>query len=80
MTAPTTTIRRADVAALMANTMGQERAAAVVDEAADGLQLGATLSPAEALRLLEHVAAAPGVTGIAARFAKSRALLRWGSI
>lgn len=72
-------VTRADVADLMARSMGTEKANAVVAAAADALALPEDMETAAALLVLERIANEPGVVGVAARFAKSRALLRWNN-
>lgn len=63
---------------LLGPALGDERARSTVTEAAKALNLGPRVSMAEAMRLLEHLAATPGVVGISARFAKTRLhLLLW---
>ena len=66
-----------ELATLLSQTIGLERATALVAEAATTLGLTATLTKSESLVVLEHIAALPGLVGIAARFAKSRLLLNW---
>jgi hypothetical protein len=68
---------RVEVATLLSNSVGQERALEVVDEACRALALKEILSTDEALQVLEHLAGQQGVIGIAARFAKGRAVLTW---
>ncbi len=65
------------VAALLAPTLGGERAGTLVREAATSLNLGSDVDLDQALVLLEQIARMPGVTGIAARFAKTRIHLSW---
>lgn len=70
---------RVEVATMLSNSVGQERALEVVAERCVALGLGEILTTAEALRVLEELAQQQGVIGIAARFAKGRALLTWQS-
>ncbi len=71
---------RLELSKLMAQTMGVEKADAVVAEAMASLSLSATdVNQQEALRILEHIASQPGLVGISARFAKGRMHLRWSS-
>lgn len=63
---------------MLSGTLGSDKAAAIVDEAANALGIGAVLDREQALRVLERVAQNPGLVGIAARFAKSRVHLVWG--
>ncbi len=65
------------VSSLLAPTLGEERAETLVRELARSLALGDEIDLDQALMLLEHVAQMPGVTGIAARFAKTRIHLSW---
>ena len=69
---------RLELSKLMGQTMGVEKADAVVAEAMASLSLSATdVNQQEALRILEHIASQPGLVGISARFAKGRVHLRW---
>lgn len=63
--------------ALLSGTLGEEKATAIVDEAAQALGYGASLNRDQALSVLEHIAQSSGLVGIAARFAKSRVHLVW---
>lgn len=65
------------VAGLLAPTLGEERADVLVRDLAKTLALGEEIDLEQALALLERVAQMPGVTGIAARFAKTRIHLSW---
>jgi hypothetical protein len=65
------------VAGLLAPTLGKERADSLVREQARTLGLPEEIDLDQALVLLEHIAHIPGVTGIAARFAKTRINLNW---
>lgn len=63
-----------DVAAMLAQTLGQEKSHEVVGVAAAALGYrGPMLDRSEADNLLDHLARAPGLVGIAARFAQRRA-------
>jgi hypothetical protein len=65
-----------EIARLLSAGIGMERAEASVNAAIGALKLEpSTLTRAQALAVLEHVAAEPGVVGVTARFAKSRFLL-----
>ena len=65
---------------LLAPTLGNEKSTELVEEAARQLGLTMTrLGREDALRILEVLTAAKGIVGVAARFAKSRALLQFGS-
>lgn len=66
---------REAVAAFLRQNIGTEKAAAIVDEACVSLGLPTTLSRSQCLAVLEHIALQPGIIGITARFAKSRAIL-----
>lgn len=71
---------RLELSKLMSQTMGLEKADAMVAEAMTALQLStADVNQEEALRILEHIAAQPGLVGISARFAKGRVHLRWSN-
>ena len=67
------------VADLLGRSLGADKALETVNTAADLLGVGEQLQREDALRLLEHVAQQQGIVGIAARFAKSRLHLVWGS-
>lgn len=63
----------ADLAALIAPNVGNEKASSAVDAAVRKLGYQATgLNQDQALSVLETIAQEPGLVGIAARFAKSR--------
>jgi hypothetical protein len=63
---------------LLSQSIGDDKASAIVDEAAQALGYGASLDREQALLVLERIAQSPGLVGIAARFAKSRVHLVWG--
>lgn len=69
---------RADLAGLLARSLGVEVANARVAAAADALGLGERLTAVEALSVLEKLAVEPGLVGVSARFAKARIHLNWG--
>lgn len=80
MTTTTThTHTHAELAALLSQNLGMEKALELVGTAARELNFGGELTIEQGLEILERIAAQPGLVGIAARFAKSRVLLRWGS-
>ena len=64
---------RRELAELLSATIGREKAEASVNFAAKAL--GFELTRSEALGVLEKLAEAPGLPGIAARFAKSHLIL-----
>ena len=68
----------AELAALLSQNLGMEKALELVGVAARELSYGTELSMEQGLEVLERIAVQPGLVGIAARFAKSRGLLRWG--
>lgn len=68
---------RVELATMLSNSVGQERALEAVAERCQGLGFGEILTTAEALRVFEELAQQQGVIGIAARFAKGRAVLTW---
>lgn len=71
-------ISRSDVVDLLAASLGTTKAEHAVRAAAAALRLDDSSFPLErALALLEKIAEEPGIVGITARFAKTRALLRW---
>ena len=67
-----------ELAALLSQNLGIEKGLELVGVAARELQFGPQLTKEQGLAILEHIAVQPGLVGIAARFAKSRVLLRWG--
>jgi hypothetical protein len=71
------TITRAQIANLLVASLGEEKANEVVGAAATKLGVGPDVSRTDALRILEKVAETSGLVGIAARFAKSRAIMLW---
>lgn len=68
---------RAELAGMLAESLGAEKATETIEVAAEALGLGTSVTDQDALRVLAHIAEQPGLVGIAARFAKSRAHLRW---
>ncbi|MEM7352821.1 MAG: hypothetical protein AAF657_18645 [Acidobacteriota bacterium] len=66
-------LRRADIAGLLAKTIGSEKASKVVDTAARDLGfLTSTLNREAAHKLLSKISEEPGLVGMAAMFAKSQ--------
>jgi hypothetical protein len=65
------------IASMLARSLGAEKSASAVEEAALQLGLLTNLDRQQALRVLELIAQQPGLVGIAARFAKSRVHLVW---
>lgn len=62
----------------MLAALGDSKARDVISKAARELRItGNELESRQALQMLEHIAAEPGLIGITARFAKARAILRW---
>lgn len=68
---------RVELAGLLSQNIGIEKASDLVSSAANELSFGDKLTVHEGLAILERIAEQPGLVGIAARFAKSRVLLRW---
>lgn len=68
---------RVELATMLSNSVGQERALEAVAAVCTARALGEILTTDEALTVLEELAQQQGVIGIAARFAKGRALLTW---
>lgn len=64
---------------MLSRTLGSDKALETVSLAAAQLGAGEQLNRDQALGVLEHIAQQPGIVGIAARFAKSRVHLVWGS-
>jgi hypothetical protein len=69
---------RTELASMLSHNLGIEKAKELIGETADQLGLPDELTNEQCLEVLEKIAAQPGLVGIAARFAKSRVLLRWG--
>lgn len=69
----------AELAALLSQNLGMEKALDLVGVASKELSFGAELTMEQGLEVLERIAGQPGLVGVAARFAKSRVLLRWGA-
>lgn len=70
-------VTRADLAKLLAQALGNEKAVDAVSKAAQKLGLRRErFDKNEALSVLEQIAQTPGLVGITARFAKSRLHLR----
>ena len=75
-----TTVTAAEVAALLASAMGTEKAREIVLDAVRRLGLAPDrLDKAQAMTLLDHLAAEPGVVGLCARFGKARLILRFAA-
>ena len=70
---------RGELAEMLARSLGLPRAQEAVDVAADALQAEAEMSDDAALDVLARIADQPGLIGISARFAKSRAHLTWSA-
>ncbi len=71
-------ISRVDVIDLLAASLGTTKADHVVRSACSALRLDdGSFELEQALALLEKIAEEPGIVGITARFAKTRAVLRW---
>lgn len=64
---------------MLARSLGNDTATQAVDTAAQVVGAGQNLSRDDALRVLEQIAREQGIVGIAARFAKSRVHLVWGT-
>jgi hypothetical protein len=67
-----------DLAKLLSASVGDAKALDVVSTAARRANITTgDVDQQQALAILEKIASEPGLLGIAARFAKSRALLAW---
>jgi hypothetical protein len=78
VTAVSPGISKSDVIDLLAASLGTTKAEHAVRAASGALRLEASSFPLDqALSLLEKIAEEPGIVGITARFARTRALLRW---
>ncbi|MEO8876317.1 MAG: hypothetical protein ABI461_12080 [Polyangiaceae bacterium] len=75
---PTGPLSVEEIVAFFMSSVGEEKARDVVHAAVVQLHLAhkLTLDRTDALALLDHLAADPGIVGVAARFAKARTLLR----
>jgi hypothetical protein len=72
----TRSVALTEIVALLAPAVGKKTAQDAVQNAASALGLPPDGWRAEhALSILDHLAASPGLLGISARFAKSRAIL-----
>jgi hypothetical protein len=65
----------AEVVALLAPSLGTERAAEVVNATIAQLKLSDPLQPREVVRLLDSLARSAGVVGAVSRFVKTRVML-----
>ncbi len=76
--ASTGPLRIEELVAFFTSSVGEEKAREAVGAALSRLHLAHknTLDRAESLLVLDEIAAAPGIVGVAARFAKARILLR----
>lgn len=69
-------LSRAKLVAMLAESLGQEKANQVVCDTASRLGLRASeYDREEALSILEAMAGEPGLVGVVARFAKARVIL-----
>jgi hypothetical protein len=68
--------RADDVVDLLSKSIGDDAAALIVDQAIRALGLVRPIDHPSALRVLERISHEAGLVGVAARFAKSRLLLR----
>jgi len=72
-------LARSELVKLLSASIGNDKAEEAVLAVCAELQLKpAAFSLDEVLQVLEKIAAQPGIIGVTARFAKSRAHLRWG--
>ena len=74
-----TGVSRADLAKLLAQSLGHEKATDAINRAAHTVGIRREIDLLDkklALAVLEQVAQTPGLVGITARFAKSRLYLR----
>jgi len=67
---------KAELAAMLAPALGDEKSRLAVDSAVQALGLGSMLDRSQALLVLEKLASEPGIVGVAARFTRARLLLR----
>jgi hypothetical protein len=75
-----TTVTAGEVAALLSSAMGAEKATETVLNAARRLGFAPErLDKVQAIALLDHLAAEPGIVGLCARFGKARLILRFAA-
>jgi hypothetical protein len=67
---------RTFLARMLSQSVGEQKATEVVNATADRLGYNGMLTEEQAMALLEKVAGEPGIVGVAARFARSRLILR----
>jgi hypothetical protein len=65
-------LTRRDIADLLEHAVGRAEAEAAVERASKSVGFQGSGSLAEAMKVLEAIAAEPGLVGVAARFAKAR--------
>jgi hypothetical protein len=71
-------IERDELIAMLAGAVGEKPVRDAVQTACKALKLPEDAwSVDDALRILDHLAALPGLLGITARFVKTRAILSW---
>ncbi len=74
----TSSITSDELIGMLAGALGQKAASDAVQATCKALQLRDDgWSVDEALKILDHLANAPGLLGITARFVKTRAILSW---
>jgi hypothetical protein len=74
------TVSADEIAALLTNAMGADKAHEIVLGAVRRLGLTPErIDRAQAMALLDHLAAEPGVVGLCARFGKARLILRFAA-
>ena len=74
------TIGREELVGLLSSALGQKTAEESVLNATRALGLGRDAwSTEDALRILDALSGAPGLVGVTAHFAKSRAILVWAN-
>jgi hypothetical protein len=76
---PRAVVTHESLVELLAPSLGKEKSVELVDAAAKRFGIAvARLDRADALRILDALTEAQGIVGVAARFAKARALLAFG--
>lgn len=78
MPSPGDTHTREELAQLLSQNLGVEKATEIVRLACEQLGSPPALTLEQALAVLEKIAESPGLVGITARFAKGRVILQWG--
>lgn len=72
------TVVVADLVAVLGGSIGDDKARVLILDACAELELDTRgFTRADALEVLDRLAAIPGVVGVASRFGRSRLMLQW---